>query len=44
MMFSKCSIYNNKKSTADPSSLERISSQGPGLFNSLGLNTLIKYE
>ena len=43
MMLSKYSIYNYKKSTAEPSSLEHIS-QGPGLFNSLGLNTLTKYE
>ena len=34
VMSSKCSIYNNKKS----SSLERIS-QGSGLCDSLGLNT-----
>ena len=40
MMLSKCSICNNKKSTftAGPSSSECIS-QGPGLFDSLGLNT-----
>ena len=32
VMSSKCSICNNKKST--------FTSQGPGLFDSLGLNTL----
>ena len=31
MMISKCSICNNKKST--------FTSQGSGLFDSLGLNT-----
>ena len=31
-MSSKCSICNNKKS--------KFTSQGPGLFDSLGLNTL----
>ena len=41
MMLSRCSICNNKKSTfpAEPSSSERIS-QGSGLFDSSGLNTL----
>ena len=40
IMLPKCSICNNKKSTftAGPSSSE-CSSQGPGLFDSLGLNT-----
>ena len=40
-MLSKCSIFNNKKSTftAKPNSLECIS-QGFGLFDSLRLNTL----
>ena len=45
VMSSKCSIFNNKKSTftAEPgtlarSSLERIS-QGSGLLDNLGLNT-----
>ena len=31
MMLSRCSIFNNKKSA--------FISQGPGLFDSLGLNT-----
>ena len=39
-MLSRCSIYNNKKSTftAEPSPLERIS-QGSGIFDSLVYNT-----
>ena len=40
MMLSRCSIYNNKKSTftAGPSSLERIS-QGSDILYSLVYNT-----
>ena len=38
MMLSRCSICNNKKSTAEPSALAR-SSQGSGIFDSLAYNT-----